>query len=152
GRVGKTLNGWKDGHAEAHLLLGRDYLPAIKEAADRCWPGAAKVAEGEIGMKLSYLKTKLRKGARKAPKPPPDDAPRMKGRPAYFLPDWDDFVDADFDFSRDRFSSKDRATRSELHCSQLVGRLSDGILVSLAQSTTGKGLLRSLEATSPDSL
>lgn len=151
-RVRKTLGGWKQNHHETHLLLGRDYLPAIKDAADRCWPGMTTVAQGPIGMKLSYLRTELRHTARLATRRDPRDAPRKRGRPAYFLPDWDDFVDAEFDFSRDRFSSTNRALRNEVHCSQLVDGLSDGILVSLAQSTTGKGLLRSLKASSPDSL
>jgi hypothetical protein len=152
GRVSKTLENWSADHSETHLLLGRDYMPAIAETATRLWPRTINVAAGPIGMKLSYLHTELRRRARRAPEPRESDFPRKRGRPAYFLPDWDDFVDADFDFSRDRFSTKDRASRNELHCSKLVDCLSDGILVSLAQSTTGKGLLRSLEANSPASL
>lgn len=152
GRVGKTLEAWRADHDETHLLLGRDYLPAIAEAANRLWPRKIKVAEGPIGMKLSYLRAELHQNARRAPRTDVDCFPRKQGRPAYFLPDWDDFVDPGFDFSRDRFSAPDRPSRGEIHCSQLVNGLSDGILVSLAQSTTGKGLLRSLEASSPDSL
>ena len=150
--VGKTLEHWKQDHSETHLILGRDYLPAVADTVNRLWPRTTRVAEGPIGMKLSYLRNKLHEGARRASRPDDRDAPRKRGRPAYFLPDWDDFVDADFDFARDRFSSPNRATRNELHCSQLVDCLADGILVSLAQSTTGKGLLRSLEPSSPDSL
>ncbi|MFG0329739.1 MAG: tRNA-guanine transglycosylase DpdA [Phycisphaerales bacterium] len=151
-KVAKTLEAWKPLHSRVDLVLGQSYLPAIEATARQCWPSTTSVAGGGIGMKLSYLRKELHQKAQPAHAPDPDDSPRKRGRPAYFLPDWDDFVDADFDFVRDRFSSNDRVSRQELHCSQLVDCLADGILVSLAQSTTGKGLLRSLEASSPDSL
>ncbi len=151
--VAKTLDGWKSLHSHVDLILGRDYLPAIHETAERCWPRAVNVAPGPIGMKLSYLRQALEKEAGN-PVQRLDHCPRAEGRPVYFLPDWDDFVDADFNFSHDRFSSPHRASRNEVHCSQLVApkRLADGILVSLAQSQTGKGLLRAIESSSPASL
>lgn len=72
-------------------------------------------------------------------------APDFSSRPAYFLPDWDDFVDAGFDFSSDRPSSTSRSERQEIHPIRLMRphRLADGILVSLSQrSSTKKGMLR----------
>jgi hypothetical protein len=152
-KVGQTLEGWQPHHSKIDLILGQDYMPAIGERARQLWPRATRIAEGPIGMKLSYLRRALESEAKQA-RAEPSDFPRANGRPVYFLPDWDDFVDTRFNFSRDRFSCADRASREETHCSQLVApnRLADGILVSLAQSQTGKGLLRAIEASSPASL
>ena len=153
GRVRETLGGWKERHSQVQLILGKDYLEAIQPAARELWKGKVALADGPIGMKLQYFHNVLHDKAKKAPNST-DDSPRAEGRPAYFLPDWDDFVDVDFDFVRDRFSNVIRSERKELHCSELVRpkRLADGILVSLAQSFGGKGLLRSLQANSYDSL
>lgn len=153
--VRETLQRWQPQHGSVELVLGQDYLGAIKLGAEQLWTAkrAVTVAEGPIGRKLEYLSHTLRKGAKRAP-PPSEGPPIAPKRPTYFLPDWDDFVDAEFDFARDKFSDPNRATRSETHCSQLVApaRLADGILVSLAQSLGGKGLLRALEAKSASSL
>lgn len=151
--VSKTLDGWHDNHTQLHLVLGEDYAPAIEDAANQLWKRRKITwAPGPIGLKQSYVKRQLEAKAETAT--PERDAPRYADRPAYFLPDWDDFVDAEFDFVKDEFSTKGRAGRKELHCSELVRpkRLADGILVSLAQSFGGKGLLRSLQANSADSL
>lgn len=151
--VGKTLEGWHRQHAQLHLVLGEDYAPAIEAAARHLWkPRQVAWAPGPIGLKQRYVKQQLEASAEFAPAE--RGVPKYKGRPAYFLPDWDDFVDAEFDFVKDEFSTKGRTGRKELHCSELVRpkRLADGILVSLAQSFGGKGLLRSLQADSADSL
>lgn len=153
--VRDTLQGWKPQHNRVELVLGQDYLGAIQPATKRLWrgEGSVRVAEGPIGRKLEYLKGTLRAGAKRSVAPR-EGPPKAVGRPTYFLPDWDDFVDAEFDFDGDKFSDSVRSKRNEKHCSQLVApaRLSDGILVSLAQSFGGKGLLRALEAKSPNSL
>lgn len=151
--VRETLGAWKDKHSQVQLVLGKDYLEAIQPAACDLWKHKVHLADGPIGMKLQYFHNVLHEKATKAPKAT-DDSPRAEGRPAYFLPDWDDFVDVDFDFAKDSFSNTIRSERKEKHCSELVQpkRLADGILVSLAQSFGGKGLLRSLQANSPDSL
>ncbi len=153
GEVRQTLSEWRRGHSRVQLVLGVDYLEAIRPAAKTFWRSNVELADGPIGMKLQYLNRTLRQQARKAPRRA-DDSPRYHGRPAYFLPDWDDFVDIDFNFDTDEFSSKVRSERNEVHCSALVrpASLADGILVSLAQSLGGKGLLRSLNARSRDSL
>jgi hypothetical protein len=155
GKVDKTLTQWQPEHDRIELVLGKDYMGAIRPAVDRLWPKAktVQVAEGPIGMKLNYLSKSLRTSGIEAG-PRTVDSPRYRGRPAYFLPDWDDFVDAEFDFDRDEFSTKVRAERNEVHCSQLVAphRLADGILVSLAQSFGTKGILRALEPDSAETL
>jgi hypothetical protein len=153
GSVRETLGGWRDKHSQVQLVLGKDYLEAIQPAARDLWRGRVELAGGPIGMKLQYFHNVLHEKATKAPKAT-GDSPRAEGRPAYFLPDWDDFIDVDFDFVRDSFSNTIRSEREEKHCSELVQpkRLADGILVSLAQSFGAKGLLRSLQANSHDSL
>ncbi|MBS0190786.1 MAG: tRNA-guanine transglycosylase DpdA [Phycisphaerales bacterium] len=153
GDVRHTLLGWRDCHSSIQLVLGETYLGAIQPAANELWRRSVDLAAGPIGMKLQYLHNALHRGAKKAPRCR-DDVPSADGRPMYFLPDWDDFVDTNFDFVRDKFSCSARADRDETHCSALVKpkRLADGILVSLAQSFGGKGLLRALQASSPDSL
>lgn len=155
GNVKETLEAWQPQHGSVELVLGQDYMGAIKPCADNLWKGkrAVTVAKGPIGLKLEYLSRTLRKGAQKAP-PMRAGPPIAPQRPTYFLPDWDDFVDAEFDFDMDKFSESDRSKRNEKHCLQLVApaRLADGILVSLAQSSGGKGLLRALEAKSASSL
>ncbi|UYV13487.1 MAG: hypothetical protein NCW75_04180 [Phycisphaera sp.] len=153
--VGKTLTQWQPEHGRIELVLGKNYMGAIRPSVDRLWPNVktVQVAEGPIGMKLSYLSKTLRTSAIETG-PRTVDSPSYPGRPAYFLPDWDDFVDAEFDFNRDEFSTKNRAERNEVHCSQLVAphRLADGILVSLAQSFGTKGILRALEPDSAETL
>jgi hypothetical protein len=82
-------------------------------------------------------------------------APTFPNRPAFFLPDWDDFVDAKFDFAADRPSSLSRSEREEIHPIRLLHprRLADGILVSLGQRvSTKKGMLRRVLSSLPSAL
>ena len=77
---------------------------------------------------------------------------RNANRPLYFLPDWDDFLDVDFNFICDKFSAEDRCDRDEAHSIELIRpkRLCDGILLSLAQHLGGgKGLLRRVSPSDP---
>jgi len=63
----------------------------------------------------------------------------------YIMPDWDDYLDADFDFINDKFSTENRKDRNEVYLYELMGDKApfDGVLVSLAQIVKKKGALRS---------
>jgi hypothetical protein len=128
-------------HSMVDLVLGRDYLEAVNLGTLRPH-STVKRADGAIGKKLHYLHDLLRSMPRRKREPLTPNV--RSGRPMYFLPDWDDFVDAKFDFRKDKFSSDSRAHRSEAHTLALTRpqRLADGVLVSLAQNLGSKGLLR----------
>src|SRR5262249_44485826 len=117
-------------HERTHLVLGKDYLRSI-------WlenlPHRPHIADGPIGIKLNYLHELLYSypvSPKRSPSLP------QASRPLYFLPDWDDFLDVDFDFGADRFSCDTRSARNEEHSIALMrpDRLCDGVLVSLAQN------------------
>src|SRR5262249_51529102 len=111
-----------------------------------------QVIPGSIGRKLSSLHDMLRAlDSRK--KSPARSLPELS-RPLYFLPDWDDFLDVDFDFEQDKFSAEDRAARHEEHSMTLMHpqRLCDGVLVSLAQNLGSKGLLKRVGISDQNSL
>jgi hypothetical protein len=104
-------------------------------------------APGGIGHKLHRLHSFLRELASEARVAP--EVKRTPTRPLYFLPDWDDFLDVDYDFTNDRFSANTRSSRNERHSISMMRphRLCDGVLVSLAQHLgTKKGLLRRITA------
>ena len=143
-QVKQILGRWRTQHAEVLLILGKDYLHAVDGVLDDRQDGRSDVhiVEGPIGKKLAVLRSvliSLGQDCRPAPQ-----EPKRLNRPLYFLPDWDDFVDLDFDFTTDRFSESDRSVRREEHISRLTHprKLCDGILVSLAQHMTSKGLLK----------
>jgi hypothetical protein len=143
-QVKQILGRWRTQHAEVLLILGKDYLHAVDGVLDDRQDGRSDVhiVEGPIGKKLAVLRSvliSLGQDCRPAPQ-----EPKRLNRPLYFLPDWDDFVDLDFDFTTDRFSASDRSVRREEHISRLTHprKLCDGILVSLAQHMTSKGLLK----------
>ncbi len=145
-QVVRMLRKWRVQHAELVLILGKDYVRALDGALNHNCGTCLKVrlVDGPIGKKLAALKLvllELGQDERHAPR-------QLKplNRPLYFLPDWDDFVDLDFDFQTDSFSVSDRHRRRERHISQLTHprKLCDGILVSLAQHMTSKGLLKKL--------
>jgi hypothetical protein len=73
---------------------------------------------------------------------------------SYFLPDWDDLLDEHFDFDSDGFSGVSRQERGDKHCCLLMKpkRMSDGVLVSLAQHVTSKGPLRRIMGSEANSL
>lgn len=140
-------------HSRIELVMGQDYLASIDfEVHTQRQRERYHFADGPIGMKLNYLRTVLRGLPLRASHVPRDIGERP--RALYFLPDWDDFVDADFDFSSDRFSSAKRAARREEHTAELMRpkRICDGVLVSLAQHLGSKGLLRRIGLNSSDSL
>jgi len=140
-------------HRQVDLILGEDYRASLSLASHKL-AGFPKhrFAVGPIGMKLNYLHNILHRMPRREAHRPRH--PSRSGRPLYFLPDWDDFVDAEFDFSSDSFSSLYRQNRHEEHTVSLMGpeRICDGVLVSLAQHLGSKGMLRRIGLDSPDAL
>lgn len=130
-----------------HIILGKDYLHSINLHA---LSARANVdcAAGPIGEKLHTFSQLLSCEA----KMPRIERPLPRSdRPLYFLPDWDDFLDADFDFQKDQFSTERRTERNEVHMIELLHptRICDGILVSLAQHLGTKGLLRRVPLDDP---
>lgn len=139
-------------HEAADLFMGRGYLEAIDFGSLGRRARKITFIEGGIGYKLRQLREQLDTFG--APKGSPVPALPRKGRPLYFLPDWDDFLDLNYDFARDRPSTLRRQDRREAHSIELMRphRLCDGVLVSLAQHSGTKGLLRRVTSATSDSL
>ena len=141
-QVTTTLSGLIKQKTEVHLVLGKDYLHSIEAGAlDK--RASVHCVEGGIGMKLQQF-SNLLSSFPSGPRPSVEPSVAATKRPLYFLPDWDDFVDANFDFDKDVFSTARRDGRKEAHTIQLLQpqRICDGVLVSLAQHLGTKGLLR----------
>lgn len=141
-----------DHHRRIDLVMGRDYLESINvDSVLSRRRIELHFAHGPIGMKLNHLHDLLHGMPRLRQRVLRDI--RRYPRPLYFLPDWDDFVDADYDFQNDRFSSPRRAARREEHTAALMQpkRICDGVLVSLAQHLGSKGMLRRVGLTSSNS-
>lgn len=150
----RTFQQWIRGHGKVDLVLGKDYLRALSLDQVQAKPGRtrAEVVEGGIGLKQSRFRELLREaGMTQHPERP---VLRPRETPLYFLPDWDDFIDPDFDYVRDKFSAEKRGDRHEQHTIALMQpkRMCDGVLVSLAQHLGSKGLLRRIQPTDPASL
>lgn len=62
----------------------------------------------------------------------------------YIMPDWDDYLDIDFDFQNDCFSSNDTGERNFAYLHEIMKNDTpyDGILVSLNQIEKKKGALK----------
>jgi Queuine tRNA-ribosyltransferase len=146
-KVTSTLKEISARHKNLHVILGKDYLQAINAPAlgNKV---SIDYAEGPIGMKLHRFSALLSQRKRE---PRTRYSPELGQRPLYFLPDWDDFLDVDYDFDTDAFSAKSRAERNEVHMIKLFQpqRLCDGVLVSLAQNLGTKGLLRRVPLDDP---
>ena len=145
------LSTWMKNHKSLHISLGKDYLPAVEPAIEELQI-QPDVFEGAIGKKLNQVKTFLR-----AADTTPRVIPRVEGgsgKYLYFLPDWDDMLDPYFDFEADEFSAPARHQRQDRHCAQLARprRMSDGMLLSLAQCEIQKGLLKQPQGTGVESL
>ncbi len=134
-------------HTEIDLVMGKDYLESINLQCASAVGSTFRFAHGGIGMKLNRLHDLLRQLPYERRRVRKDLA--RPTRPLYFLPDWDDFLDVDYDFRTDAFSCPSRATRNEEHSIALMRphRLCDGVLVSLAQHLGTKGLLKRIEHT-----
>lgn len=152
GAVSQTLKFWESSHQGIDLVLGKDYLRTIDRRLFQSTDVKLRVVPGPIGKQLNFLADTLR---RMGCEPRHEtQLPAHLGRPLYFLPDWDDFLDMDFDFTQDRFSHPNRSERREAHGIHLMqpNRLCDGVLVSLAQHLGSKGLLKRMPAVDEDAL
>ena len=135
------LSKWATSHRSVHVALGKDYMPAVQPGLETL-PLESQVFMGGIGQKLHQIKTFLTESS-----PPRRVDLKIEsgtGRYSYFLPDWDDLLDPEFDFNGDSFSGASRTERKDKHCCVLMhpDRMSDGILLSLAQQSAQKGPLR----------
>ena len=141
-----VLSKWLGFHSSVHLSLGKDYMAAVQPALEQLGY-KPDVFHGGIGQKLSQVKSFLERTS--PPRRVKAHVEGGTGRYAYFLPDWDDQIDPNFDFESDSFSGRTRAERKDKHCSVLMRpkRMSDGILISLAQHGAKKGPLKRLEGT-----
>jgi hypothetical protein len=150
--VTETLVEWSSAHDQVDFVLGQDYVRSIDHDRIANRYRQHRIVDGPIGVKLTRLHGLLRSEGT-ASYPPERELPRLS-RPLYFLPDWDDFIDANYDFARDVFSTEKRSERNEAHAITLMRpkRLCDGVLVSLAQHLGSKGLLRRLDLSDPSSL
>ena len=150
-----ALSKWRaDGHADVHVALGKDYMPAV-EPGLAAYGDKVRRFEGGIGEKRRQLNDLLRSFSAKPRKPRFIDPPPAADTPSlYFLPDWDDLLDPNFDFDGDDFSGNTRTERGDLHCHRLMQPtpMCDGILVSLAQRQQSKGPLRKLDGSERDAL
>lgn len=151
--VTATLQKFAVDHNRVDLILGLDYRASISVES----PRGTRLPEhhfvdGPIGVKLNYLHNLLHRMPSKRAHQPRHFT--ENGRPTYFLPDWDDFVDAEFDFSSDKFSSSKRGERREEHTLVLMRpkRIADGVLVSLAQHLGTKGMLKRIHLNSAEAL
>ena len=147
------LRKWAPEHHTVHLSVGKDYLNALQPALTSS-DIKQKVFQGGIGQKMSQIKTLLNSTSYCSRKPNGAEIEGGTGRRSYFLPDWDDLLDPNFDFEQDVFSGSTRANREDKHCCVLMQpkQMCDGVLVSLAQQGTSKGSLRRLEGNELGSL
>lgn len=152
GTVSETLRDWRPDHRRVDLVLGQNYLRSIDPKLLSAAKPAMKVVEGPIGVKLNRLHDLLREVG-KTKRCATRELPKLD-RPLYFLPDWDDFIDVNYNFETDTFSCAERSGRHEEHSIALMRpqRLCDGVLVSLAQNLGTKGLLRRVGTSDPSSL
>ena len=147
----ETLLRWAESHDRVSLVLGRDYLPALDFERLRHHRVEPIVLPGGIGEKQHHWKALL-DAMERVPRPKP--APVPIGRTLYFLPDWDDMLDMDYNFAADQFSAQFKAERAEQHCVKAMqpNRMCDGVLISLAQHLGSKGVLKKFEPTDVASL
>lgn len=133
------------------IWAGKQYLAALPPSF-LARPNVC-IAQGSIGQKLRLLKDWCTKwqtdqqGSKQLDTPQRHVTTRLKrlnNTPlSYFIPDWDDYLDPEYDFIKDRFSweSSERVRR---YAHELFGRrpLYDGIVVSLGHIIMGKGFAR----------
>ena len=146
-----VLTKWARSHSSIDISLGKDYLPAIQPALDTL-NVRPTLFKGAIGEKLYQVKNFLEHSQAAARVKP--DIHGGSGDYLYFLPDWDDLLDPRFEFEADMFSAPSRSERDDKHCAYLMkpARMSDGILLSLAQCEAQKGPLRKPQGTETSAL
>ena len=145
------LDEWANFHQSVHVSLGKDYMPAVQPGLESL-DLRQEIFLGGQGKKLHQIKAFLENTSRT--RRTRVELEGGTGSCSYFLPDWDDLLDPNFDFSGDKFSGSSRAVRGDKHCSVLMkpSRMSDGVLLSLAQQSIQKGPLRKVNGTEPNAL
>jgi len=133
------------------IWAGKDYLDVLPKAF--LAHSNVHVATGAIGQKLHLLKqwcdawqanSDEYKQIDIAPKICSRRLRRLNSTPLnYFIPDWDDYLDPEYDFVNDRLSWKS-GEKVRLYAHELFKRkaLYDGILVSLGHIVMEKGFAR----------
>jgi hypothetical protein len=133
------------------IWAGRDYLDVLPKAF--LASSNVHVATGAIGQKLHLLKQWCDSWQANsheyreidiAPKTCSGRLRRLNSTPLnYFIPDWDDYLDPEYDFVNDRLSWKS-GEKVRLYAHELFKRktLYDGILVSLGHIVMEKGFAR----------
>lgn len=133
------------------IWAGKQYLDALPPSF-LAQPNI-NIAHGSIGQKLRLLKQWCARWQRNQ-----EDSKRIDNGQHrvtarlrhitdttlnYFIPDWDDYLDPEYDFINDRFSW-DSGERVRLYAHELFGRrpLYDGVVVSLGHIVMGKGPVR----------
>jgi hypothetical protein len=151
--INDTLAEWSTTHSRVNFVLGKTYAGALnKQLLTKHYSRRHRVVPGGIGEKLGSLHRLLRRTGKTKRVAPTLE--RRQSRMMYVLPDWDDFIDPNYDYTTDTFSAELRSERNERHSVSLMRpqRICDGVLVSLAQNMGSKGLLRRVEAASVNSL
>lgn len=143
-----TLARWRDLADRTVLVAGSLYVSSLLPALQSAGYSSVTVVPGAIGEKRAHLGRALQ--ALPSVLQTRHDPVDM-GRRTVFFPDWEDFLDPDFDFLTEHFSGPPGARR-RVHAATALGEpISDGILVSLAQRLTHKGLLKQLDRSDPRS-
>ena len=151
--INSTLTAWSNTHSRVNFLLGKTYASALdRQILAKHYARRHRVIPGGIGEKLGYFHRLLRNAGQNKRCTP--TLHQKHERMMYVLPDWDDFIDPDYNYSTDTFSAEIRSERNERHSISLMRpkRICDGVLVSLAQNMGSKGLLKRVEAASVNSL
>lgn len=131
------------GHFDSVFVnLGVDYLVAVGDIKQIF--RNATLARGGIGTKMAEMKQWLRKLPRYTA-PFPRQRPKRQSY-LYFFPDWDDFVYEPFIGEHTR-NARVSGTVRKRYAHEVFGRQTpyDGLLVSLAQLSMGKGALSRLD-------
>lgn len=148
-KLAEETASWTETYDKISLCLGKDYLAALPDEMlkqtrkTRVFPGPIGEKRQQLGEYLRSLDADVRESYSTKP----------IGRMSYFLPDWDDLIDPNFDFLADKFSGP-KTDRNDVHCARLMRphKIADGILVSLAQKRAAKGPLRFVGGIDPRTL
>lgn len=150
----EILSKWIDGYSKVDLILGKNYLSALDLKSHKL-KDKINIIKGGIGVKRGYFSELLKSSSSIQKR---KEILNSEPRPLYFLPDWDDTLDKDFDFIKDKFSYEGKKDRikfaSEIHCTEVMKpmKVADGILISLAQYQTTKGTFKKVNPTDIKSL
>lgn len=135
---------------KVRIWAGKNYLLALPKTF--LIRHNIEIAEGPIGIKLRHLKNWCIEWQKKEWKPEAIETNNKHTKRIerlqyqllnYFMPDWDDYLDSDYDFINDRFSWNDKE-RIRTYAHQIFNKtpIYDGMLVSLGHIHMSKGVAR----------